>query len=187
MISRKWKDESGTIAIEATISLTLFILFILFFMNFAKIYQAQNLMAFGALETAKAISYENYMKEALLETDIGGVLDALANLQGDVTGEDKEAILMGGLEQRIQKHFYQFINGDGQAGADQYMKMLGIKDGTAGLNFSSSSLDDEKVVVSVHYQVQFMVPLFGIDHVDMEESAASRLWKFTKWGWEVNE
>ena len=178
------KKENGILTLEASVSLTAFMLFILFFLNFAKVYQAQNIVAYGAYETAKQISLETYTSEALVASDIGALVGEILELRmGTAELDEGEVFLLtnGSIEERVKKRFITAISAGEETQADAYLQSVGIKNGMSGLDFTGTKLKDEEIVILINYKVQLMFPFMGIDSIEMEQQAKSRLWKFTEW------
>lgn len=190
------KRNNGIITIEAAISLTAFIFCILFFLNFAKVYMAQNIVAYGAMESCRQYSMDYYKMAALGSTGAGGLVAEILDFWADgedsgATEADLEAgdVFMlqgGGSVPKIEKYFAASISGDlngDWSQANRYLEGVGIEGGMSGLDFGGTALLDsqDKIVVHITYKVKLLFPFFGMDEIEMEEEAASRLWKFVKW------
>lgn len=180
------QKQKGTITIEATISLVTFSLFLLFFLNFATIFRAQNVVAHGVLNAAKSMSIENYWLGGVDDTKLGGMVNAVIGLFADTDGmEDSYASwgAAGGVSEVAKKYFIGSITGEGNTDTEANSKLekLGIKGGVEGLDFSKTTIEQGKVTVRVTYKVQLLFPLYLIKELEMEQYASANLWKYQDW------
>lgn len=189
MKKTSYRDTAGVLTIEATISMLLFALFLLFFLNFARVYRAQNVVASGAYNAAKDLSVEYFGKTAYADTGIGYITDEIIPFVLNLFGSDNAQSTSvsdwhGDLAGAAKAKFGLAITAQDQtayssARADAVLISLGIEDGLDGLDFSGTTVSGDNVQVSISYSVKLMFPFFGISEVDMNQTAVSRLWKFS--------
>lgn len=178
------KKENGILTLEATISLTAFMMFILFFLNFAKVYQAQNIVAYGAYETARKISLETYTAEAIASSDIGALISEVLELKLGTTeldGGDIFLLTNGSIQERAKSSFVTAVSAESESLANKYLQDAGIRNGISGLDFTGTALHSNDILIVISYKVDLVFPFMGIDSIGMEQRAQSRLWKFTEW------
>lgn len=188
---QRWKNR-GSLTIEATVSLLLFTLFLLFFLNFARVYRAQNLVASGAYNAAKDLSIEYYGKSAYEKTSVGKIMGfyydivELINLISTNTSQGQSSTdWYGDLPTAAKNKFGLAITAQMQKeysadAADRALKAVGIKDGLDGLDFSASMKNGDDVEISINYTVELMFPSFGISEISMTQKAVSKLWQYSE-------
>lgn len=180
----RWGQE-GSITIEATISLVTFSLFLLFFLNFAIIFRAQNIVGHGILNAAKGMSIESYWLGGVDDTKIGGMVNAVKKLFTD-TGDMGDAYTgwagAGGIPEVAKGYFIDSITAaGGTAEADSRLKSLGIESGVSGLDFSGSAISGGKLTVRVSYKVKLFFPWYPLREITMEQYASTSLWEYRDW------
>lgn len=183
---REEAAQKGSITIEATISLVTFCFFLLFFLNFARVFRAQNVVAHGVIHAAKNMSIENYWLGGIDDTKLGGMVNAIIDIFADTDGmEDTYASwgAAGGVVEVAKDYFIASITGTGgtESEADSRLKTLGIEGGLSGLDFSGTALSEDKITVKVTYNVKLMFPLYSIGEIEMEQYSSANLWKYQDW------
>lgn len=179
----RW-ERKGSITIEATISLVVFCFFLLFFLNFARVFRAQNVVAHGVLNAAKNMAIENYWLGGVDDTKLGGMINVILDLFTDTEGmEDSYASwsAAGGITEVAKEYFADSISGTGSTEVDLMLEELGIRGGMSGLNFSGTALSEEEITIKVSYKVTLMFPLFSIGEIEMKQYSRARLWKYQEW------
>lgn len=175
---------AGSVTIEATISLVTFCFFLLFFLNFARIFRAQNVVAHGVIQAARNMSIENYWLGGVDDTKLGGMVNTIIDLFADTDGmEDSYASwsAAGGVVNVAKNYFAESIAWAEGPEADGVLKELGIEDGLAGLDFSGTTLSENTITVKVTYKVKLMFPLYSAGEVEMTQYSVSNLWKYQDW------
>lgn len=176
------RRESGILTIEASVSMTAFIFFLLFFMNFGKVYMAQNMIAYGTYETVKAISLDHYVAEAEGNTQIGELVSSFQELITGVTDLDNGEIFLmqgGSIDALARKDFIRAIAVSGEEEADRALKAVGIEDGVDGINFTCDFANGI-ISIDAECKVKLMFPFLGVDSVEIKHHAGSRLWQYVK-------
>ncbi len=188
----------GSITLEATVSLTAFLFCIMFFLNFARVYMAQNIVAYGAMEASMQFSMDYCKAAAYGSSNIGGFVAEIMGIfaNGEDYHEDAPELEAGdifmlnggGSQSRIENYFAKSITGNMDEGsfranADECLMAVGIEHGMDGLDFSGTALlnSQNKIQVNIRYRVKLLVPFLGISEIEMEQKASNRLWKYTKW------
>lgn len=181
------KRQDGSITLEATISLVTFCLFLLFFLNFARVFRAQNVIAHGTLNAAKNMAIENYWLGGYSDTTIGSTVNAIWDLFADSARNSEDMYsswnAAGGVTDIAKQYFVDSITDTGNryGDADERLKSLGLENGMASLDFSETKMTDQDITVKVSYSVKLMFPFFSIGEIKMTQSSTSRLWKYQDW------
>lgn len=194
----KRQNENGSITLEACISLTMFMFFILYIYSFFIVFEAQGKISSTVLRTAQSMSLDPYATDNLIgENDTfipSSVSQFFSKLQVNMTDkgrgfydrkqwypkEGEEVKGSAELQRVIKDRFIAYLsNGDKEA-ADTLLKTLMIEGGVNGLDFSQSYVDEGgDLCIIVKYQLNYMFdyPLFGIEPIKLETQAVSHLWR----------
>lgn len=171
------KREQGILTVEASIVLTLCILFILFLFSFARVYSAQSLVSHAVLQSSDAVALESYLREATLTGSEADVTELANRFMGTTSiSADSYTSLRSADVPKIAKEKFVYALGNNESAADQKLKKLGVKDGLAGMDFSASKIDlgNDDVIVYVNYTIQMQFPVFGMDEISVTKAAKSK-------------
>lgn len=171
------KREQGVLTIEASIVLTLSLLFILFLFGFARVYNAQSMVSHAVLQSSDAVALESYLREATLTGSEADVTE-LANRFMDTTSisADTYTSLRSADVPKIAKEKFVYAIAKNETEADQKLKSLGVKDGLAGVDFSGSKMDlgNDDVIVYATYTIETQFPVFGMSEISVTKAAKSK-------------
>ncbi len=176
------RRENGILTIEAAISMTAFLFFLLFFMNFGKVYMAQNMIAYGTYEAVKAISLDHYVAEAEGSTQVGELVSSIQEMDtGDTDLDNGEIFLLenGSIDALARENFIRAIAASGDTGADRLLKAVGIENGVNDIHFTCK-LTDKIIFIDAECRVKLMFPMLGVDSVEIMHHAGSRLWQYVE-------
>ena len=131
------KREQGILTVEASIVLTLMLLFILFLFSFGRVYRAQNLASHATLQSADAVAMESYLRETALQTDVSEVVHLASHIteSSAISAESLESLRSANLPKIARQKFIAAI-ASSEAKADEKLKSMGVKNGLAGVDFS---------------------------------------------------
>ena len=171
------KREQGVLSVEASIVLTLMLLFILFLFGFGRVYRAQNLVSHASLQTADAVAMESYLRETALQSDASDVV-YLANHITDsssISVEGLESLRSANLPKIARQKFIAAI-ASSEAKADEKLKSMGVKDGVAGIDFSECKMDlgNDDVIIAVKYTIEMQFPVFGYNEIAVTKAAKAK-------------
>ena len=124
------------------------------------------------------------MAETLVAFDIGALVAEIMELAAGTNELNEGEILLlkeGSIEDRVKTKFERVISASGKESANEYLLSVGVENGINGLDFQGTKLTDDEIVVSIKYKVKLMFPFIGIDSIEMEQHAKSRLWNFIEW------
>lgn len=171
------KREQGVLSVEASIVLTLTLLFILFLFSFGRVYRAQNMVSHATLQSADAVAIESYLRETALQTDaveVGQLANQIADSDA-ISAESLESLRSANLP-KIAKQKFAAAIANSEAKADEKLKSLGVKDGLAGVDFSECKMDlgNDDVIIAVKYTLKMQFPVFGYDEITVTKSAKAK-------------
>lgn len=171
------KREQGILTIEASIVLTLMLLFILFLFSFGRVYRAQSLVSHASLQSADAVALESYLRETALQADAAEVV-YLASHMADSTAistESLESLRSADLPKIVREKFIAAI-APSEAEADAKLRSMGVKDGLSGIDFSACKMDlaKEDVIVAIKYTIEMQFPVFGFQEISATKAAKAK-------------
>lgn len=168
------KKNKGALTIEASVVLTLFTFFVLFFLGFGRVYRAQSTVSHATLQAADAISTESFLRENLSADDAAKALFVAQHMQGGATVNEN---LFKSLREisipNLAKEKFTAAVADSSASANDVLTGLGVKDGLDGVDFSLSRINSatDEVILKATYTVKLQFPFFGINEFEMSKSA----------------
>lgn len=171
------KRQKGNLTIEASLVLTLFTFFILFFFSFGRVYKAQNIVSHATIQCAESLAVESYFRETFAGTNTGTAVKWVTQLTGDTGLTDSmQSLSEVDLGSVIKKNFAVSI-AQSETEADKILKSNGVKDGINGVKFGKSKVAENNIIVYATYTVELQFPLFGKKEFTMTKAAKSRSFK----------
>lgn len=174
-------NDKGILVVEASIALTAFMFFILFFLSFSRVYRAQELVAHATFQTAQTMAVESYTRETIGEQGTLGAIAKLSDFITSISGGNRPALLdsyssygkVANLKKVISDEFAYSI-GDSVDAADAKLKQLGVKDGLSGIDFSGTSITDSLITIKVTYKLKLQFNFFGVDELTLNKIAVCK-------------
>lgn len=175
------RDEKGSLVVEASLALTAFMFFILFFLSFGRIYRAQEVVSHATFQTAQTMAVESFARETVGEAGTLGAISKLADFITAIRGENRLGILnayssygkVSNLNSILLDEFAYSI-GEDRDDADKKLKQLGVKDGINGINFSGTSITDSQIKITVTYKLNLQFNFFGADSIELQKTAVCK-------------
>lgn len=183
---RKINDSTkGTVILETSIVLPLFIIIILFIYGLFSVTSAQNQMTHALIQSSKSLSLDPYLTEhvdSLAEADtfwssLGSMILDFARLSNDRHFSSPNNWYEGTGDASLAKErFVGFLTGGDDDAADEKLKDLGIVDGLNGITFDMK-ISGEDMIITMKYEIQFWFDAFELGKIPMEQSITTKLWK----------
>ena len=171
------KKEQGILTVEASIVLTLFLLFVLFLFSFARMYRAQNMISHATMQSADALALESYIREVAHDEDASEIIK-LGNQLSGLTSLSEESFtsLRAADIPKLAKEKFAVAISSSEANADAILKKLGVKGGLSGVDFSVSKmdLDSNDVIVYANYTLELQFPVFGFSEINVTKAARAK-------------
>lgn len=171
------KKEQGILTIEASIVLTLFLLFVLFLFSFARMYRAQNMISHATMQSADALALESYIREVAHDEDANEIVK-LGNQLSGLTSLSEESFtsLRAADIPKLAKEKFAVAISSSDANADAILKKLGVKGGLSGVDFSVSKMDlnTNDVIVYANYTLELQFPVFGFSEINVTKAARAK-------------
>lgn len=171
------KKEQGILTVEASIVLTLCILFMLFLFSFARVYNAQSTVSHAVIQSADAVALESHLREETFTGSEADVTEMANRFMGTTSiSADSYTSLRSADVPKIAEEKFVYAIGKNESEADEKLKRLGVKDGLAGVDFSASRIDlgNDDVIVYVNYTIEMQFSVFGMDEIAVTKAAKAK-------------
>lgn len=159
--------EKGVLSVEATIVLTTLIFFIMLILSFGRVFQAQNYMAHGLLETGKALAFKSYEYEKVKNNVIANTIRQLFSEKKANDGNVRSKWNGKNVSMAADTAFHYIVEDSGG-----YIKYYGIEN----IDFSKSKIDGKDLVLHVTYDVKLPFGFFGHEYITMHQQMRAGLW-----------
>lgn len=179
------KKQEGTLTIEATISLTIYLFAMMFLVNVGHVYRAQNYMVHGLMQTGQMLAFSSYEYGLDNENRSNITLDDLVDagkrlfglLNGSTGAHDIKKAWRGEQYPQAAKLAFGYCAGENVSKTNQYLEKYGISGGVDSIDFAKTCCDDGNLCLRVQYTVDLPFAFFNIDHVDMHQQIVCGLWE----------
>lgn len=188
----KAKNDEGAIALEACISLTIFMIVMFSLYSIICMFTAQSMISHALQQAGQSLALENY-KNAKWEVNtlqsipiailgkITGNISDRSNENLDVSGgafSDSMPLQSYNVSSMAKSRFKSFLGGNQQQ-ADALLKSLGVVDGTDGINFGKTKISGDDLVLNVTYKIRlaFYIEMFHFGEFESTQTVCCRLWK----------
>lgn len=198
------ENSSGVISLEASITLPIFILTVMFFYGLIVVFLGQNIVAHSLIQSANSLSLDPFSMERVERNviedlydggieDSGNLIEALYgsfyNRTGYFAATERwyESDDGAKLQETVKKRFIAYIAGSASNGrklsateinkiADEKLEYAGIVDGIEGMDFSGTSIEGDILTINVKYEQSFVYDFNGLATIPREQSIKVRLW-----------
>lgn len=188
----KAKNDEGAIALEACISLTIFMIVMFSLYSIICMFTAQSMISHALQQAGQSLALENY-KNAKWEVNtlqsipiailgkITGNISDRSNENLDVSGgafSDSMPLQSYNVSSMAKSRFKSFLGGNQQQ-ADALLKSLGVVDGADGINFGKTKISGDDLVLNVTYKIRlaFYIEMFHFGEFESTQTVCCRLWK----------
>lgn len=184
--------EDGVIALEACISLTLFLIVMLALYSLINMFTAQSMIAHALQQTGQSIALENYKNSktdvktmqrlplALLQKLTEGI-GASSDSKYDVGGgsfSDSMVFTDFLSMNTVRKRFASYLGGNTE-NADKMLRDMGVVDGLKGITIKNGKISGSDAIIEISYKIRliFYIEMFHFGEFESTQKVCSRLWK----------
>lgn len=173
----------GYLTVEATISLTVFLFFMMFVMNLGQIYQAQAYVAHGMLQSGKLLAYNSYDYDDVTATEaavdiVQSVFNVISSAWGANWFANDNRIKLywnTGLYSSAVKEAFGYCAGENPAVTAETLKKYGLADGIDTIRFTAKK-EGGKLLIQANYQIDLKFAFFGIKNITLHQQVKCGLW-----------
>ncbi len=196
LFSRFRDEQDGVIALEACISLTLFLFVMLTLYSLLRMFTVQSMISHAAQEACQSIALEGYSNSTMetgtlqnipnaLITLITGGFDTKFNESPDFSlrnfldlKKDTDTVVNTAAQSTAKTRFAAYLGG-GETQADELLKNYGVVNGLQGISFTGTSKSSTDMTIQVEYRVRliFYLEAFHFGEFKSTQKVCCRLWK----------
>lgn len=187
------RDESGSLTLEACVSVLAFLILTLLFASFFPMFMVQNLTAHALLETSQSLSVDAYASTQInaehLSSLKSGILrlvgvadsnelfstDSLWYKQDKDYGETKdqaEAKVVAAVKQR----FVAYLGARNEKEASDILKQYKVEDGLDGVSFAGTEVKDGYLYTKITYTFHNDFSVLNFKPFEVVQTTKSKLW-----------
>lgn len=190
--SSLFHSEDGAIALEACISLTLFMIVMMSLYSMIAMFTAQSTISHALQQTGQSIALENYKNNELAVKTLQAIpLYLLQKVTDGISASSAEEFDVAGgnftdtvkaesttVAVIAKKRFASYLGGN-EKNADALLKSMGVKGGMSSMNFTRCTVSGDDLVLNVTYKIRlvFYIEMFHFGEFDSTQSVCCRLWK----------
>ncbi len=182
---KKLSSTDGTVIIETSMVLVMFIFVILFIYGLFSIISAQNQMTHALIQSSRSLSLDPYLTEhvdSIAEADtfwsgLGSMVLDLARLSNDKHFSSSDDWYKGTGDSGLAKdRFVGYLAGGSESAANEKLNNLGVVDGLDGVKFNMV-ISGEDMTITMKYELQFWFDALEVGKIPMKQSITTRMWK----------
>ncbi len=181
-----YEQQRGSVTLETSVVIPIFILIFLFINGIFSVVSAQNQMTHALIQSTKSMSLDSYLTENLESAAEsatkfwGGLSDMILDFvrldnNEYYTDQSDWYASNTGNPNVAQKRFVGYLAGGDKNKADETLRNMGIVGGLDGIIFETT-VEGEILTVTIKYKIQYWFDFFGMGKIPMEQTIKSRLW-----------
>ena len=186
------RSESGAIALEACISLTLFLIVMMALYSLINLFTAQSMIAHALQQTGQSYALENYKNQAMdVKTMQRLPLDLLQKFTDGISSSDNSKYDIGGgafsdsmvISEFVsltgaKKRIASYLGGNSE-NADSILKSMGVVDGIKGIEIKEAKVSGSDLTIKIGYKIRlaFYIEMFHFGEFESTQTVCCRLWK----------
>lgn len=180
------EKDSGSVTLELSIVLPIFILMFLFIYGIFSIVMAKNTITHALVQSAKSLSLDSYMNEeyeSIKEPGInfwGGLGDVVVDLirltDDPYYSSSIKWYENGQANDVAKKRFIGFFAGGDESAAEELAENLKVENGLNGLEITAT-VEGETLSLNAKYNLKYWFDFWGYGTVPVDQTIKTRLWK----------
>ncbi len=183
---KAYENQRGSVTLETSIVLPIFIFLFLFIYGLFSVIAAQNQMTHALVQSTKSLSLDSYLTENVESAGEAGTKfwGGLSDMVLDIVRLNNNEYFSSqtdwyksedGNPDIAEKRFVGYLTGGDESAADEKLKDMGIVNGLDGVTFTTK-VEGELLTVTIKYEIQYWFDFFGMGKIPMEQTIKSRLW-----------
>ena len=164
-------------------------MFVLMLYGILVLFLAQNLVGHALIESTQSLALDTYATNKITDTTGSGdtarkILESLIDIAPDDPSfvsrdrwfDRKSGATAEEWQTAARERFIGYFAGGDEKKADEMLKVLRVKDGLAGLDFSESNVIGSDVYIRVNYEIEYFFNPGGLGEIPTSQQACSRMW-----------
>ena len=181
---KKIDTRRGSITLEAAIVVPIFIILMLFVNGIFIMFMGQQIMTHTLIQSAKSLAFDPYASQRVTANEEDKEADLFVDMfsftGGNHISTNKWYEVDEDLAKTIKNRYIAYLRPD-RTNARALLKMIGVKDGIKGLDFSESSIVDGMLTIKLIYKQDFIFNAAGVASFDRNISVKVRLFEYKEW------
>ena len=182
---KKMKNNKGAVTLEACVIVTLFMIFMLFFLGLFSMFMAQQSIAHSVVQATQSLALEKHITGELSFESGEGLEELITQAALKLFGEknDNEHFSdiskwyeNGKCEEAVKERFIGYLSGGDKEKADAYLNNMRIVNGLDGIDFSESKVENNVLYVVVQYKIKYVFTIGSIGEIDAKQHFCAKLW-----------
>lgn len=175
------KNERGSMTLEACIVVPIFVSLMLFVNGFFIYFMGQQVLSNALVQSAKSLAYDPYAVDRAVDDDsnfiqqIIPMLYDVLNAGGGNYVSSEAWYLDENIEEAVKERFLVYVS---PTDADKVLKVFGIKNGSAGLDFSESTVEDDVLCIKIKYTQEFVFNTMNLASFDDSMQVKVKLFRY---------
>ena len=189
-LRRLQERQEGAILLEASIAIITFLMFVLMLYGILVLFLAQNLVGHALIESTQSLAMDTYATNKLTRSPGTGdvarkILEAVTDIAPEKDSyfssrerwfDRKRGATAEEWQTAARERFIGYFAGGDEKKADEMLRVLRVKDGLAGLDFSESNIVGSDVYIRVSYEIEYFFNPGGLGEIPTSQQACSRMW-----------
>lgn len=180
------EKQKGSITLETSIIVPIFILIFLFIDGLFVIVSARNEITHALIQSANSLALDSYLTENVESAaeegtkfwgDLADMVIDFGRIKNDkhFTSKTDWYKSPDGNPQVVKSRFVGYLTGGDEAAAEETLNSLGVINGLSGITFKTK-VEDEDVEIKIQYKLQFWFDFWGMGKIPVEQTIKTRLW-----------
>ena len=180
-------NRNGSVTLELSLVLPIFILFFLFVYGLFAIVSAQNTITHALIQSTKSLSLDSYLTENVSSvaessevtfwSNLSDMVIDLVRVNNDPYFSSREDWYKTGKANTVaRQRFIGYLTGGDEVAADEMCKALRVENGLSGITFDAKVENDE-LTVTIKYSLKYWFDFAGLGTIPMEQTIRTRMWK----------
>ena len=179
----KRKASNGSITLEASIMVPMFIMLMLLVNGLFIMFMGQQIMTNALVQSAKSLSYDPYSTQRVGDGASSSLMEVFTDIFSAFgTGhtstspwfEDSDDVAA-----EAKNRFVAYLRAN-DADAKNLLNQIGVENGIYGLDFSESTVEDGILTVCLKYRQEFIFNTFGVASFERKTSVQVKLFTYNK-------
>ncbi len=180
------KKDNGVVTLEAAILVPIFIIIMLLVNGLFILFMGNQIMSHTLVQSAKSMALDPYASQSAENSKDSNPLasmftDIFTIGSGGHISTDQWYKDNANVAKTAKKRFVAYLK-ENETDAKELLEEIGVKNGSDGLDFSGSKVEDGVLTVRIRYVQEFIFNAAGLGDIQREMSLKIKLFEYHKAG-----
>lgn len=176
------KKSRGAITLEAAITVPIFIIVMLLVNGLFVMFMGQQIMTHTLVQSAKSLAYDPYSSQLALSDTKNKLQNMITEIFAFNNGNHSSTEKWydeKSIEEAVKERFIAYLRSS-KEDADGLLDEIGVKDGSDGLDFSGSSVDENRILtIKLKYTQEYIFNATGLGEFEREICVKIKLFSYS--------